>query len=130
MSSLQPTVQLRQFSDEEIAEIRKHSIVLGVHETPPTAAKDELWDGPQVASAFRELMAARVRRDLQFKGTRVPAPQRAVQIVDLTSKDRKFWLEFRRIYPTFWKAALWRETSEEDAQQLLLLISQLDDEER
>lgn len=100
--------------------------VIGWHETPPTASPQELWTGNSVRAAFLSLLAAREAEDETGATWDGPRSVRAAAIVSRAGGPVTQWLEFRRIYASFWRAALDSETTEDMVRELCSLTAELD----
>jgi hypothetical protein len=99
---------------------------VGWHETPATARPEELWPGSAVRSAFLQLLAARAAEDATGRTLGKARSVRAAAIVSRACGGSARWLEFRRIYPTFWRAALDAETTETMVREMCALIEELE----
>ena len=105
---------------------RSGARVIGWHETPPTALPHELWSGEQVRIAFLALIAARISHDANASSRDVARSVRAAAIVQRAGFSVPYWLEFRRIYPSFWRAALDRLTTPDVVEGFCCLTSEVD----
>ena len=120
---------IQRLSDERISELRSRPgvRVIGVHDTPPTSTKSELWDCTEVKTYFLSLLRCREEWDQRrsLYETPVPAKTRAHQISTLTGYPMKRVLEFRRIYRTLWDYALARDgTTADVVDQLCGLLAE------
>ena len=123
------TGHFASMSSAEVDRLRANgSTVVGWHETAPTATREELWTGSAVRKTFLELLSARVFEDEHWSSEQPPRllSERAAAIVKRTGRPVVQWLEFRRIYASFWRAALDSETDEQTVREMCLLTEELD----
>ena len=125
--SLRSTIE--QISDAEVCALRAAGgRVLSYHDVPPTASRAELWTGKKVEEYLLLLSRSRIEEDALWtlRGATTKKSERAREIVSKTNLPINAVLEFRRIYPTFWTAALSSDDNADVIQQLCVLARELD----
>ncbi len=120
--------KIENYSDEKVKSLRAlGQRVIGFHDVPPTASRAELWTGQRVEEYLMALVISRIAEDIAWNGSIIRRKsKRASAIVYRSCLPLQSCVEFRRIYPTFWTAALCEETEIEMIQQLCVLARELD----
>jgi len=121
--------KIEKYSDEKVSAMRAEGRrVIGFHDVAPTASPDELWTGNRVEEILLTLLRSRIDEDAAWTllgATRLRS-KRAAAIVARTCIPVNICMEFRRIYPTFWAAAIALDENSEDIEQLCTLARELD----
>ncbi len=122
--------KIEKISDETLSKMRAAGKrVIGYHDVPPTASRDELWTGAKVENVLMTLLRSRVAEDAAWPllgATTRLRSKRAAAIVARACIPINICIEFRRIYPTFWVAAIDTEDNSEIIEQLCTLAQELD----